>query len=66
VWCTGAVTVYVVCDESIVIYKQEDIFVFDVLEAIEGRGGWHGKWIGTVRPNLEWQTELLEENQFTL
>lgn len=46
-------------DEGTVLYRHEDILVFDIQDAPEMRGGWHGAWPGTVRPNLRWETEFL-------
>ena len=59
---THRVHLYVVKDQSQVIYDIDDVLVFDVEEASERRGGWYGKWIGAVRPNLEWQTEMIDES----
>ncbi len=56
------VHLYVVRNQTEVIYNTEDILVFDVQDASHRRGAWYGKWIGAVRPNLEWQTELLAES----
>lgn len=55
------VHLYVVKDQSVVINDIDDILVFDVEEASEQRSRWYGKWVGAVRPNLEWQTEMIEE-----
>lgn len=41
------------------IYRHEDILVFNVLDDGSDRGTYHGKWPGVVRPILDWQTELL-------
>ena len=39
----------------------EDIVTFEVHDAAsELRGAYHDFWPGTVRPNLEWKTELIE------
>jgi lipopolysaccharide transport system ATP-binding protein len=59
---THRVHLYVVKDQTLVIYDIDDILVFDVEEASERASGWYGKWIGAVRPNLAWQTELLPES----
>jgi lipopolysaccharide transport system ATP-binding protein len=56
------VHLYVIKDQTRVIYDLDDILVFDVEEASGRAGGWYGKWIGAVRPNLDWQTELLPES----
>ncbi|MEO6393798.1 MAG: ABC transporter ATP-binding protein [Pyrinomonadaceae bacterium] len=53
------VELLVVRDEGTLVYRHEDILVFDVHDAPEMRGGWHGGWPGVVRPNLCWETELL-------
>jgi lipopolysaccharide transport system ATP-binding protein len=49
----------VVKDQGIVIFELDDALVFDVLDAVERRGDWYGKWEGAVRPDLEWKTEYL-------
>jgi lipopolysaccharide transport system ATP-binding protein len=59
---THRVHLYVIKDQTRVIYDLDDILVFDVEEASGRAGGWYGKWIGAVRPNLDWQTELLPES----
>ena len=51
----------VVEDDTRVVYRHDDLLIFDVQDAVELRGAWHGKWPGAVRPVLEWRTELLEE-----
>ncbi|MCA1614784.1 MAG: ABC transporter ATP-binding protein [Acidobacteria bacterium] len=58
----GAVRVrlYVIKDQSVVLFAHEDVLAFDVREGVEQRKHWYSKWIGAVRPNLEWRTELLE------
>lgn len=57
---TYRVHLYVVQDQSVVIFDSEDILVFDVSEAPESRSVWYGKWIGAVRPALEWRTKQLD------
>jgi lipopolysaccharide transport system ATP-binding protein len=57
---TYRVRLMVVQDLSYILYTHEDIVVFDVLDSTEGRGKWHGKWLGVVRPELSWSTERLE------
>ncbi len=49
----------IVKDQGIVIFRQENLLVFDVLDEVERRRDWYGKWVGAVRPNLEWITEFL-------
>jgi lipopolysaccharide transport system ATP-binding protein len=56
------VLLLVVKDQGKVIFTLNDALVFNVLDAIERRGEWHGKWEGVVRPDLEWATEFLGEN----
>lgn len=55
----------VVQDETNLIYKYNDILVFDIRDSIEDRGAWYGKWGGAVRPHLEWKTELIEPLQIS-
>lgn len=53
------VILYIVRNESEVIFSLDDALVFDVLDAPERRGNWHGKWPGVVRPDLEWATDYI-------
>lgn len=55
------VLLLVVSDEKEVMFSFEDAVVFDVLDSVERRGNWHGKWPGAVRPDLDWETEYLGE-----
>ncbi len=52
----------VIEDLSIRIFRMEDILCFDVQEARKRSGAWYGKWVGAVRPDLEWRTELLNRS----
>lgn len=56
---TYRLLLFVVKDQGIVIYRHEDILVFDVID-VERQVKWYGKWDGVVRPTLEWKTELLK------
>jgi lipopolysaccharide transport system ATP-binding protein len=60
---TYRVCVLIVKDGLQVMRRLEDILVFDVRDITEGRGAWHGKWPGAVRPNLKWSTELLSHGE---
>jgi len=60
---THRVHLYVIKDQSVTIYDNDDILVFDVEDSFEARTGWYGKWMGAVRPNLKWETEFLEEGE---
>jgi lipopolysaccharide transport system ATP-binding protein len=51
----------VVKDQGVVLYRHDDILVFYLADSLERRGEWHGKWVGTVRPRLMWETEYLGE-----
>ena len=57
---THRVHLYLVKDQSEVVFDLEDVLVFDVSDSTEWRGSWHGKWLGAVRPKLDWETELVE------
>ncbi len=52
----------VVREQSSVAFRYEDVLTFEVQDSAEMRGDWHGKWVGAVRPNLLWETELVEKN----
>ncbi len=57
---TYRIQLHVVRDESVVIFRLDDLLVFEIHESVERRGAWFGKWIGAVRPSLPWSTELIE------
>lgn len=55
-----SVQLFVVKDQGVIIFSLDDALVFNILDAVERRGDWHGKWEGAVRPDLEWKTEYLD------
>jgi lipopolysaccharide transport system ATP-binding protein len=50
----------IVQDDANVIFRMDDVLAFDVRDSAEFRGGWYGRWVGAVRPLLEWRTELVQ------
>ncbi len=40
--------------------KWVDLLAFEIHDAGELRGEYHGEWPGALRPNLSWKTELVE------
>ena len=56
---THRVELMVVEDQSSLVFRTDDILVFDIMDSTELRTGWYGKVIGAVRPLLTWSTELL-------
>jgi lipopolysaccharide transport system ATP-binding protein len=48
-------------NEKELVYQHDDVLVFDVLDAPEERTAWFGKWVGAVRPPLQWRTGMIEE-----
>lgn len=49
----------VVHDDTRVVFQDDEAIVFTVEDTLAGRGSWHGRWAGAVRPRLAWETELL-------
>ncbi|MBD2104415.1 ATP-binding cassette domain-containing protein [Leptolyngbya sp. FACHB-261] len=49
----------IVKDASVPLLDQEELFTFEIHDA-ERKGGWYGNWIGVIRPDLKWNTELVE------
>jgi hypothetical protein len=41
------------------VYRADDLLTFEVRDAVDLRGEWHGKWPGTVRPLLPWRTDRI-------
>jgi lipopolysaccharide transport system ATP-binding protein len=59
---TYTIELLVVQDDTVVIYRHEDILMFEVHDTPDMRGAWFGKWAGAVRPSFEWSTELIEKD----
>jgi hypothetical protein len=61
------VAVLFVEDQARIIYRLNDALTFDVAEAPEVRGviKWFGRWPGVVHPKLDWNTELVSEDNDT-
>jgi lipopolysaccharide transport system ATP-binding protein len=55
------VELYMVRDQREVVYHDEAILTFTVLDSTELRSAWYGKVIGVLRPLLTWDTELVIE-----
>jgi lipopolysaccharide transport system ATP-binding protein len=51
-----SIHLFFVKDMSIGIYNHENILSFEVQD-VEREGNWYGKWIGAVRPKLEFNIE---------
>lgn len=47
----------IVKDTSIPLLDIDDVVSFEVND-IEREGDWYGEWIGIVRPQLEWSSEV--------
>ncbi len=56
------VEIYVVKDKSIVLFRQQDVLLFEVNDGPR-EGRWYGKWIGAVRPKLNFQLKQIEDYQ---
>ena len=46
-------------NEGVVLFQFDDLLGFEVQDVPEARGAWYGRWVGAVRPRLEWTTECL-------
>jgi hypothetical protein len=46
-------------DDANVVYRHEDVLVFEVHDDPSFRGAWYGRWVGAVRPLLPWTTALV-------
>jgi lipopolysaccharide transport system ATP-binding protein len=54
------VQLYIVKDQSVLLYRYDDLLEFEVHDDMVDRGAWYGKWLGAVRPDLAWRTEYVE------
>jgi lipopolysaccharide transport system ATP-binding protein len=55
---TYRVHLMIVKDTSVPIFNHHNIAQFEVKD-VEREGHWYGKWIGAVRPQLEWTHEWI-------
>ena len=51
------VRLLIVKDQSVALIDIDNVATFEVLD-IEREGAWYGKWIGAVRPKLNWDTSF--------
>jgi lipopolysaccharide transport system ATP-binding protein len=58
---THRVHLYFVREQREMVFEIRDVLIFEVLDMVEERAPLFGRWLGAVRPNLEWGTELIEE-----
>jgi lipopolysaccharide transport system ATP-binding protein len=56
---TYKLRVLIVKNTSTVILDLEDVIFFEIHD-VERSGNWYGEWIGTVRPKLDWLSEVKE------
>lgn len=56
---THRVQLLAVHNQSAVVFGMDDALVFDVADSHDLRGSYHGEWEGAVRPDLEWDTDLI-------
>jgi lipopolysaccharide transport system ATP-binding protein len=53
-------SVYVVKDESLVIYEHRSAVSFDIVDLRERKGSWFGREPGVVNPSLRWTTTQMD------
>lgn len=58
---TYRVRLLIVKDRSIPLIDIENVATFEVHDVVR-EGAWYGKWIGAVRPKLEWETTIIEQD----
>ncbi|RYE83565.1 MAG: ABC transporter ATP-binding protein, partial [Hyphomicrobiales bacterium] len=46
-------------DGDRLLLTARDLLGFEVLDSVDGRFGWYGKWEGVIRPRLEWTSERI-------
>lgn len=53
------VRVVIVRDTNVGLFDEYGVLSFDVHD-VEREGGWFGKWIGVIRPEFEWEDDLIQ------
>jgi lipopolysaccharide transport system ATP-binding protein len=51
---------YLVQNVGTPLESVEDALTFRLAESASREFAWYGKWVGVVRPDLEWETDLVE------
>lgn len=59
------VRLLIVKDASFPLIDQDNLLDFEVAD-IQRESGWYGKWVGAVRPQLEWEVKILENHIHSL
>ncbi len=59
------ITVHFVEDTSRILFSFQDCLQFDLYDDGNDRGNWTGKWLGVVRPRLQWKTAHLTNSAST-
>jgi lipopolysaccharide transport system ATP-binding protein len=54
---TYTVRLLIVQDTSVTLVDLHNVLVFEVQD-IEREGNWYGKWVGAVRPRLDWTFQM--------
>ena len=50
---------FCLCRGHDLVYCHDDLLVFDLRDTAAMRDAWYGKWVGAIRPALQWTTETL-------
>jgi lipopolysaccharide transport system ATP-binding protein len=50
------VSIMLVRDESVPLYRHDDVLLFEIQDS-EREAPWYGRWLGVVRPMLDWEME---------
>jgi lipopolysaccharide transport system ATP-binding protein len=48
--------IFFVRDTTVVLHREDLVLGFDIQDSGKDRGDWYGKWVGAVRPRLQWNT----------
>jgi lipopolysaccharide transport system ATP-binding protein len=56
------VQLYMIKDASEAVERFDGLLRFTVADDMAQRRGWYGKWPGSVRPNLAWETDSVERH----
>ena len=53
------VRILIVRDTSVILFDDSEVLLFEVHD-VPRNMNWYGKWVGVVRPALEWEMETVE------
>jgi hypothetical protein len=56
---TYRATFFALTDDARIVFSISNVLEFDIRDIVESDGLFTGEWLGVIRPQLDWQTDLV-------